>query len=256
MKKLNAEPQDGLFEPWFENETCSVDAVEVLKEREGGRKLIFDSLVETSLDHVVGLKAIEKLGGFAMAKHVLKHRVPDEKKARSGMLGEILMSEYVQEKTDYSIPVRRLQYRETRDLAMRGNDGLGFRKAGSRFKVLKIEAKSRLKLATAHVTKAREGLAQHRGRPNPETLAYLACHLLSNDRDKEAEPVTFLLNNPIYVKDVDHLLFTLSGNAPKGFLEANSDKVQKGIDLRLCGLFVSKHKDFVKAVFDGCMARS
>lgn len=252
---MNAKSQISLLEPWFEAENCSAETVEVLKERVDGRAKIFDSLVETALDHVVGLKAIEKLGGFAKAKNTLKHRVPDDKKARSGMLGEILMTEYVEEKTNYSIPIRRLQHRETRDLAMRGNDGLGFRKAGKRFKVLKVEAKSRLKLATADIAKAREGLAQHEGRPNSETLAFLQCHLLLHNRDDEAKPMTFLLNNSIYPDDVRHLLFTLSGNAPAGFLEANSDIVQDGILLRLCGLHVVNHKDLVRAVFDGCLAR-
>lgn len=151
--------------------------------------------------------------------------------------------------TNYSVPVRRLRHRDTRDLAMRGNDGLGFRIAQKRVKVLKVEAKSRLALTTRDITEAREGLEQHRGRPNPETLAYLQCHLLLNDRDDEAVPITFLLNNPIYVTDVCHLLFTLSGNAPKKFLEANSGLVHKGIKLRLCGLRAKEHKAFVKDLF-------
>jgi len=253
---MTAKNQNSLFAPWFEREECSVDTVCVLKELPDGRAKVFDSLVEIAVDHVVGLKVIEKLGGFAKAKHILKNRVPTEKKARSGMLGEILATEYVDRETEFSVPVRRLRHRDTREQAMRGDDVLGFRVAKTRVKVLKVEAKSRVTLATAHVTKAREGLAQHRGRPNPETLAYLECHLRLNDRDAEAEPITFLQQNPIYVKDVWHLLFTLSGNAPKNFLEANSGSVNKGIVLRLCGCQVSEHKDFVKAVFDGCLARS
>lgn len=83
-----------MFSPWFETEKCSVDTVRVLNERADGREVIFDSLVEIAADHVIGLKAIEKLGGCAEAKQTLKERVPNEKKARSEMLGEILGTEY------------------------------------------------------------------------------------------------------------------------------------------------------------------
>lgn len=52
------------------------------------------------------------------------------------------------------------------------------------------------------------------------------------------------------VTDVCHLLFTLSGNSPKKFLEANNGLVHKEIKLRLCGLRVKEHKAFVKDLFD------
>ena len=252
---LSSSDNNSLFTPWFESEECSVDSVEVLKERSDGRAEVFDSLVEVAADHVVGLKAIEKLGGFPKAKHLLKNRVPTTKIGRSGMLGEILATEYVAQETEFSVPVRRLRHRDTRELAMRGDDVLGFRVAKKRVKVLKVEAKSRVKLATATLEEARTGLSQHRGRPNPETLAFLECHLRMDDRDAEAEPIAFLQKNPIYVKDVCHLLFTLSENSPKKFLVDNSNVVHKGIELRLCGCRVKKHADFVKAVFDQCLAR-
>ena len=253
---MNSRDKGSLFTPWFESEECSVGSVSVLKERTAGRAEVFDSLVEIAADHVVGLKAIEQLGGFPKAKHLLKNRVPADKKARSGMLGEILATEYVDQETEFSVPVRRLRHRDTRELAMRGDDVLGFRVAKKRVRVMKVEAKSRASLAATALTEARTGLANHRGRPNPESLAFLECHLRLDDRDAEAEPIAFLQQNPIYVRDVCHLLFTLSGNAPTKFLEANSGAIHKGIELRLCGCWVAKHADFVKAVFDECVARN
>ncbi len=255
VEVLNSSDKNSLFTPWFESEECSVDSVSVLTERSDGRAVVFDSLVEVAADHVVGLKAIEKLGGFPKAKHLLKNRVPTTKIGRSGMLGEILATEYVAQETEFSVPVRRLRHRDTREQAMRGDDVLGFRVAKKRVKVLKVEAKSRAKLATAAIDEARTGLSQHRGRPNPETLAFLECHLRMDDRNAEAEPIAFLQQNPIYAKDVCHLLFTLSGNAPKKFLEDNSSVVQEGVELRLCGCRVKKHAEFVKEVFDQCLAR-
>ncbi len=252
---MNSKKRRSIFTDWFENRDCSVDNVRVLKECAAERAAVFDTLVETTADHVVGLKAIGKLGGFPNAKHLLENRVPTDKKARSGMLGEIFATEYVDQETEFSVPVRRLRHRDTRELAMRGDDVLGFCVKNKRVKVMKVEAKSRAILKTATVNEARIGLAAHLGRPNPETLAFLECHLRMDDRDREADPIAFLQQHPIVAKDVCHLLFTLSGNSPKNFLEANSETIKKGIELRLCGFLIPDHAAFVKSVFDACVAR-
>lgn len=250
-----AADDENLFSLWFEHEECSAENVNVLVERDGGRAEVFDVLVEVAADHVLGLKVIASLGGFPKATHVLKNRVPTGKIARSGMLGEILASEFVDQKTEYTVPVRRLRYRDTRELAMRGDDVLGFHVNRKTVKVMKVEAKSRATLSTATLTEAREGLAKHKGRPNPETLAFLECYLREHDRDNEAEPITHLQRQTIHVSNICHLVFTLSGNSPMAFLESNCDPVRKGIELRLCGCRVSKHGDFIKTVFDTCLAK-
>lgn len=244
-----------LFAPWFDDGDCDAEGVRVLVERSDGRDEVFETLVDVAADHVVGLSVIERLGGFPKAAHVLKNRVPAGKIARSGMLGEILATEFLDHETEFDVPIRRLRYRDTREQAMRGDDVLGFRPTKKRVQVMKVEAKSRARLATAALTEAREGLANHDGRPNPETLAFVECTLRFQDRDTEAEPVAKLQKRTIRAKDVVHLLFTLSGNDPTSFLEANNDPVSDGIQLRLCGCRVRQHADFVKSVFDECIAR-
>lgn len=246
---------ESLFTPWFDDGECDSDEVRVLVERAVGRDDVLEKLVDVATDHVVGLAVIEKLGGFPQAAHILKNRVPAGKIARSGMLGEILATEFIDQETEFDVPIRRLRYRDTREQAMRGDDVLGFRTAKSRVKVVKVEAKSRAKLATAAITEARDGLANHDGRPNPETLAFIECQLRFQNRDAEAEPVATLQGQTIRARDVTHLLFTLSGNDPTHFLEDNSTPVTKGIALRLCGCRVRKHAEFVKSVFDECISR-
>jgi hypothetical protein len=255
MEKSVAADYDNLFSLWFESAECSAENVCVLVERDGGRAEVFDVLVEVAVDHVVGLKVIESLGGFPKATHVLKNRVPADKIARSGMLGEILAAAFLEQQTEYAVPVRRLRHRDTRELAMRGDDVLGFHVHGKQIKVMKVEAKSRAKLATATLTEAREGLAKHKGRPNPETLAFLECHLREANRDEEAEPITQLQRQSIRASNVCHMIFTLSGNDPTTLLESNCQPVRKGIELRACGCSVTKHSDFIKAVFDACLAK-
>lgn len=248
--------RDGkLFGPWFEEGESSIDSVRVFTERACGRKEVFETLVDVAADHVIGLKAIESLGGFPKATHLLKNRIPIGKISRSGMLGEILATEFLDRETEFTVPVRRLRHRDTREQAMRGDDVLGFLVAESRVTVMKVEAKSRTKLATATIEEAREALANHKGRPNPETLAFLECTLRHDNRDAEAEPIATLQQKTIRARDVCHLVFTLAGNDPTAFLEANSSPVCEGIELRLCGCHVNKHAEFVKTVFDECIAR-
>jgi len=245
-----------LFQQWFLDGDCSSGSVRVLQERKGARDQVLDTIVEAATDHVIGLKVIESLGGFAKAMHVLKNRIPHAKIARSGMLGEILATEFLILETEFTAPIRRLRHRDTRDLAMRGDDVIGIQVKGARIRVMKVEAKSRAKLAKAAVDEARDGLAKHMGRPNPETLAFIECTLRLTGRDDEAEPFATLQRKTMRARDVCHLLFTLSGNNPTKFLETSSSLVSRGIELRLCGCYVQQHAAFIKQIFDKCLARS
>ncbi len=53
--------------------------------------------------------------------------LPVSKRQRSGDLGEILATEYVNLKEwDYQVPVLRLRWKDSRELPMRGEDVIGF----------------------------------------------------------------------------------------------------------------------------------
>lgn len=243
-----------IFEPWFADGECSEESVRILQEREGGRAEILEALVEVAADHLIGLKVIKSLGGFPKASHLLLNRIPKEKISRSGMLGEILATEFLDQETEFTAPIRRLRHRDTRELAMRGDDVIGLHLNGSRIRVMKVEAKSRAKLTQAAVGEARDGLAKHKGRPNPETLAFIECMLRMEEKDDDAEPFAQLQQRTIRSKDICHLLFALSGNDPTKFLEGGCAEIRQGIELRLCGCHVKKHGAFVQEVFDRCMS--
>lgn len=245
-------PEDSLFEPWFENSDLD-DDVAILNEIEGGREKAFDVLVDTVADHLVDLAVIEKMGGFSNTAHVLRNRLPQRKKDRSGDLGEVLATEYVDRKTVYKVPVKRLRYKDDRGSAMRGDDVLGFREAKSRVHVLKVEAKSRASLSATVIDEARKGLAKHKGRPNPSTLAFVEYILRKEDRDEEADLVRRLQCDTIRVAELRHMVFTLSGNDPTKHLQANKESVRKGVKLLLRGCRVSSHGEFVHDVFETCL---
>ena len=51
--------------------------------------------------------------------------MPQTSRSRSGDLGEILATELVEEEIGLRVPVRRLRYKDGRNMAMRGDDFIG-----------------------------------------------------------------------------------------------------------------------------------
>ena len=74
------------------------------------------------LDHLVGLEIIERMG-FATSAAVIRNRLPTEKRTRSADMGEILASDYVDQVTEFSIPIWKLRSsKDDRNLVLRGDD--------------------------------------------------------------------------------------------------------------------------------------
>ncbi|WP_258960707.1 DUF1837 domain-containing protein, partial [Klebsiella pneumoniae] len=92
--------------------------------------------------------------------------MPQTSRSRSGDLGEILATELVEEEIGLRVPVRRLRYKDGRNMAMRGDDfiGAGYDGNGEKLWLLKGEAKSNRVLGKATVTSARKVLNRDNGR--------------------------------------------------------------------------------------------
>src|SRR5690606_10405414 len=90
-----------------------------LTEREGARDVIQAELADTMRSHYDRLERIgEDLDrlGYAAAARILKAVLPQGAKARSGDLGEILATELVEERTKFNVPIRRLRYKDGREM--------------------------------------------------------------------------------------------------------------------------------------------
>jgi len=86
------------------------------------------------------------------------------KKARSGDFGEILATELTERKLGFNVPVRRLRYKDGRNMALRGDDIVAvIRDREGRLKFLKGESKSRVKLTSTVVKEAAEALDRDLG---------------------------------------------------------------------------------------------
>lgn len=240
-----------IIESWLEEHrpTGTPENVSFFRERDGGRDVVFQSLVEVAKGHFVGAGILERIG-YPMAAEVLRSKVPTRISVQSGDLGEIVATEYVRERTDYQVPINRLRFKDDRDTTMRGDDVLGVRKVDGRVQALKIEAKSRAQLSPGVVEEACTALERNRSRPNASSVTFVSLRLREEGRDAEAEIVEQLLGEQFADRDVEHLVFTLSGNDPTRALSDHSKRPRR----RLTGVRVMDHQKFIRQVYEALNA--
>lgn len=227
-------------------------------EKVGGREEVREELAETIRSHYDRLERIaddvQRLGYSAAAK-ILCEAMPQTKKARSGDLGEILATELVEEEIGLRVPVRRLRYKDGRDMAMRGDDfiGAGYGVKDQKLWLLKGEAKSNQTLSGSTVCSARKVLNRDNGRCTPSSLWFVASRLLdSSDPDDNA--LGRDLRDEVGLKAlrpdrIDHMLFTVSGNGPHTSLKEDFDAVGTNRDHYVVNVHIKDHQDFIAATF-------
>ena len=230
-----------------------------LVEIDGGRDTVRGVLAETIRSHYDRLDRIaddiERLG-YPQAVKILKSQLPQTKKGRSGDLGEILATELVEESIDLRVPVRRLRYKDGRNMAMRGDDFIG---AGygedNKLWLLKGEAKSAKSLSKTTIASARKVLDRDNGRCTPDSLMFVANRLLESG-DPEDQELGRTLRDEVGLETVrsariDHMLFTMSGNAPPPALKEDLDAASTNRRQFAINLQIEDHQDFIKTMYEG-----
>jgi hypothetical protein len=226
-------------------------------EREGGRAAILDRLPDLLRSHYDNLERIAtdiRDLGYAGAAAILAERLPRTARARSGDLGEILATELVDEALGYRVPVRRLRYKDGREMALRGDDFIGIRlDAGGSLFLLKGESKSRASLGRATIHEARRALSRDDGRPTPTSLLFVADRLMDEGEARAA--IGRIIRNEIAARAVpaariEHALFTVSGNPAPPALStdlqaASEDRTQTVVHLR-----IQDHGQFVRLAYE------
>ncbi|MDF0497158.1 Hachiman antiphage defense system protein HamA [Bradyrhizobium yuanmingense] len=248
-----------LFAEWCEFDSTISDKKRLLKLREkaGGRDAIANALALVMRSHYDDVSRIAQDVsdlGYGKASALLAERMPRSATARSGELGEILATELVEEELGYWVPVRRLRYKDGREMALRGDDFIGIQNnSDEAIKYAKGESKSRKTLAQDAINDARLVLARDHGRPTPTSILFVADRLM--DLGGEEEKLGRAIRNEVATRAVapdriEHILFAVSGNAiPKALLDdfaaTSGDRPHAVIHLE-----VSDHQDFIKASFE------
>jgi hypothetical protein len=204
-------------------------------------------------------RALVRLGKPAAAE-LIQSKLPTTKAIRSGDLGEIYATEWIDAHSGgYRAPIKRLRWKDHRNMAMRGDDVIGILQDAQtqRLHFLKTEAKSRTKLTAQVLNEARAGLDKDGGLPSAHALSFISARLLELGNQPLADAIDdALLKYGIPVQNVRHLLFTFSGNEPDALLAASLRAYPGPITQWGVGLHVHGHATFVGAVYDRVIANA
>ena len=231
-----------LFDLWCDNTKEKDERKEYwcLVEKVGGRDAIRASLSQTVRSHYDRLDRIaEDVArlSYEGAAEILRAQLPQTAKGRSGDLGEILATELVEEEIGLRVPVRRLRYKDGRNMAMRGDDfigaGYGAGDDGELW-LLKGEAKSNKMSGKSHRHGARKVLNRDGGRCTPNSLLFVANRLLESD-DADDVALGRAIRDEVGLKAlradrINHMLFTMSGNAPPAALKEDLEAASTNRD--------------------------
>lgn len=186
--------------------------------------------------------------------------LPQTAQIRSGDLGEIFATEWINAHSGYRAPINRLRWKDHRNMAMRGDDVIGILQdpGTQRLCFLKTEAKSRINLTARVVQEARQGLDKDGGLPSAHALSFISARLLELNLDL---PLVDAIDDAQRVhgipeQSVRHLLFTFSGNAPAGLLSQSFQTYVGPITQWGVGLHIQGHAAFVGAVYDQVIANA
>jgi hypothetical protein len=202
-------------------------------------------------------RALARLGKPAAAA-LIQDKLPTTKAIRSGDLGEIYATEWIDAHSGgYRAPIKRLRWKDHRNMAMRGDDVIGILQDGEsqQLHFLKTEAKSRATLTAQVLTEARAGLDKDGGLPSAHALSFISERLLELGNLPLVDAIDdALLKDGISVQNVRHLLFTFSGNAPDALLTASLRSYSGPINQWGIGLRVENHAAFIGEVYDRVIA--
>lgn len=238
-----------LFTDWLEPSPKG-GTVRVYQERKNSRVVALKLLKDLLAQHFVGAETISKLG-FKKSADVIKNSLPTKSKAtRSGDLGELLTAEFIEHQTNFRVPIRRLQFKDDREMPMRGTDVIAVEEVGKKVRVLKAESKSRAQFSSKAVEDAAESLDAHDCRPNPSSLAFITKRLFELGRDKEAGVfVRLQATGAIRPADVTHLLFAFCGANPSTLLGKRPKAKFKQVTQMSAGVVVKDHQQFIADVY-------
>lgn len=210
-----------------------------------------------SEEHVA--RALRRLGKSAAAT-LVEEKLPTTKAIRSGDLGEIYATEWIDAHSGgYHAPIKRLRWKDHRNMAMRGEDVIGILQDQQTHLLhfLKTEAKSRAALTAQVVAEARANLNKDGGLPSGHALTYISARLLELGNAPLADAIDdALLKHGIPIANVRHLLFVFSGNSPEAMLTASLQAYPGAFSQWGVGLHVNGHAAFIGAVYDQVIANA
>ncbi|MFS1914229.1 Hachiman antiphage defense system protein HamA [Vibrio sp. 10N.286.48.B7] len=214
---------------------------------------LIDTLPEYYVDPQSIAGTLARLGKTAAATKLLT-KLPEVKNIRSGDIGEVLTTDYIEESTGYTVPIRKLRWRDHRNMAMRGDDVIGFifDQRQQTIKFLKAEAKANKSLSTDVLQKARLELDNDDGLPAPHALEFVAERLRESSNYALSDLIEKVqLIDGIRPNQVEHLLFTFTASDPATLQKIAFDAYGGNIKQHSVGFRVTQHQELIADVYQG-----
>ena len=189
--------------------------------------------------------------GYRKAAKLLRQLQPTRAGARSGDVGEILATELVPALLpDFRIPIKRLRWKDGRNMAMRGEDLIGIAEHASPPRFLKGECKSGQNIGAGVVAEARRALKAYVGRPSQHAMAFVMNRLFELNDDATAKIFEeYLLNRQLKRTQLIHFTFALSGNNSAAALNDDLDAYTGRIEQHAVAMRIKDHKKFIASLF-------
>ena len=192
--------------------------------------------------------------GYQGASRILQARMPDRYISKAGDLGEILGAEFFDKHTKFSIPVKKLRNKDHRNAPLRGDDIIGvFESDDGTIQLLKAEAKSRTKLRSNDIKKARDALVENDGQPAAHSLVFITDEMLQTEGDDRRlgqrlrdEFALAKLENT----EITHGLSMLCGNDPSKLLIKDLSQVDSEYDQIVVGMQVTDLREFITNMYE------
>lgn len=216
---------------------------------------LIDFLPDYYIDPISMASTLERLGKLAAAEK-LRTKLPEVTKIRSGDIGEIITTDYIDEKTVFSVPIKKLRWKDHRNMAMRGDDVIGvfINQANQTIKFLKAEAKSNQSLSRNVLIKARDELDLDEGLPAPHALEFVAERLRETGNQALADLIEKAqLVDGIGNSQVEHLLFTFTESNPETLQKEAFENYSGNIKQSSVGFQVRNHQALIGSVYQGVL---
>jgi hypothetical protein len=226
-----------------------------MTEVTGARPRVLDELRDVVRSHYISpevtAKRLTKLGAPKTAK-LLREHLPTTKTACSGDFGEVLATEIAEQKLNFKVPIRRLRWKDGRNMALRGDDIIGIRDVKGKLEFVKGESKSRIGLTTAVLDEAGAALDRDRGLPTRHSVLFVAERLRELGDDDLAERLESAVLESFSGRRVEHLLLALTGGNPMNLLSDHLTAAAKNKRTRhTVGVRIVDHGGFIEQLFRG-----
>lgn len=251
MKRLFDEWLGG--EPAFDDEKRHILAV--FEEDQDVRETRFDEILAAMRGHYVDAKTtadrLAELGAPNTAA-LLREKLPVTIRARSGEMGEILATEVAEQRMGWRVPIRRLRWKDGREMALRGDDLTAIKVSNEEIvSILKGESKSRSGSIATALGEASKALERDDGHPTSLSVLFVAERMRESGEADLALKLEKAVLNSFSGLPIEHLLFVLTGTNPGNSLTSHLAGIRgRGVRRHIIGVRIEDHAEFIKQVFE------